>query len=169
MIWYILIALFITLLTWLLVGPVLLRLNTDLNRYQFMLPGVIHARVVPSGELFYIRGWIFFIPFRLKLSTLLKGNRGKKPKTEKKRKRRVNKKNGLRMIRSVPGAFKVHRLCLDLDTEDFMLNAWLIPAFSTVNKHRNIRMQVNFEGKLFLDLDLRTRIGSLLWIAIKNR
>ena len=165
MIWYILILLFVLLLTWILLGPVILRVNTDLNQYQFMLPGVIKASVIPSQGLFYIRGWIFFIPFRIDLSKLNKG-RGKKDKKRKKPKKRTG---NIKMIRSVPGAFQVRRLWLDADTDDFMLNVWLIPAFAAINNNRNIRMQVNFEGYLFMDLDLRTRIVSLLWVIIKNR
>ncbi len=162
MIWYILIILFITLLTWLLLGPVILRLNSDRNQYQLMLPGVIKVSVVPSQDLIYIKGWIFFVPFRLDLSKLSRA-RGKKSRKSRKR------SGSLRIIKSVPDAFQVNRLWLDLDTDDFMLNAWLIPAFLALNEHRNIEMQVNFEGRLFLDLDLRTRIASLLWLIIKNR
>ena len=58
---------------------------------------------------------------------------------------------------------------MDIDTDDFMLNAWLVPAFSAGNNGRNVPMQVNFEGNMFLDLDLRTRLASLAWILIKNR
>ena len=165
MIWYILILLLVLLLTWLLLGPVILRLNTDLNQYQLMLPGVIKASVIHSQDLAYIRGWIFFIPFRIDLSKLKMG-RGKK---DKKRKKTGKRTGSIRMIKSVPGAFQVRRLWLDVDTDDFMLNVWLIPAFSALNNNRNIRMQVNFEGQLIMDLDLRTRIVSLLWIVIKNR
>jgi len=169
MIWYIFILLFVLLLTWILLGPVILRLNTDLNQYQFMLPGVIKASVHPSQGLAYIKGWIFFIPFRINLSKLKRGKGKNKGES-------INKKGGnrkksavLRMIRSVPSAFNFRRLWLNVDTDDFMLNAWLIPAFSAINNQRNIRMQVNFEGHLFMDLDLRTRIASLLWLMIKNR
>ena len=169
MIWYILIILFITLLTWLLLGPVILRLNSDRNQYQLMLPGVIKASVVPSQDLIHIKGWIFFIPFRLDLSKLNKG-KGKKTGDEKKKRKKSRKRTGsLGMIRSIPDAFQIRRLWLDLDTDDFMLNVWLIPSFSALNHHRNIQMQVNFEGHLFMDLDLRTRIASLLWVIIKNR
>lgn len=165
MIWYILILLLVLLLTWILLGPVILRLNTERNQYQFMLPGVIKASVIPAQGLTYIRGWIFFIPFRIDLSKLKRG-RGRKDKERKKPGKRTG---SLRMIRSVPGAIRVRRLWLDADTDDFMLNVWLIPAFAAINNNRNIRMQVNFEGYLFMDLDLRTRIISLLWTVIKNR
>ena len=60
------------------------------------------------------------------------------------------------------GAVRVRKLELDLDTEDFSLNALLIPAFSLVNGG-NINMQVNFEGRAALVMDLRTRIGTLIW------
>jgi hypothetical protein len=169
MIWYILIIFFIAILTWIVLGPVILKLNTDRNQYQLMLPGVIKARVLTSQDLIHIRGWIFFVPFRLDLSKLNKG-RGKKRGEKDKKKKKTRKRSGsLRMIRSIPGAFQIRRLWLDLDTDDFMLNVWLIPSFSALNKHRNIQMQVNFEGHLFMDLDLRTRIASLLWVIIKNR
>jgi hypothetical protein len=169
MIWNILIILFIILLTWILLGPVILRLNSDRNQYQLMLPGVIKASVVPSQDLIHIRGWIFFIPFRLDLSKLNRGKGCKKGEEGEKRKKTRKRSGSLRMIRSIPGAFQIRRLWLDLDTDDFMLNAWLIPSFSALNTHRNIQMQVNFEGHLFMDLDLRTRIASLLWLIIKNR
>jgi len=169
MIWYTLIILFIIFLNWILLGPVILRLNSDRNQYQFMLPGVIKARVVPSQDLAYIRGWIFFIPFRIDLSRLISGRGKKREEKDKKRKKTRKRSGSLKMIRSVPDAFQIRRLWLDLDTDDFMLNVWLIPSFSVLNKHRNIQMRVNFEGHLFMDLDLRTRIASLLWLIIKNR
>jgi len=134
-----------------------------------MLPGVIKANVVPSQSLAYIRGWIFFIPFRIDLSKLNRGRAKKRGEKEKKRKKTGKRTGNIRMIRSIPGAFRVRRLWLDLDTDDFILNVWLIPSFSAVNNNKNIRMQVNFEGHLFMDLDLRTRIASLLWIILKNK
>ena len=169
MIWYILIILFITLLTWLLLGPVILRLNSDRNQYQLMLPGVIKASVVPSQDLIHIKGWIFFVPFRLDLSKLKKGKGRRKGEEKKKRKKTRKRSGSLRMIRSIPDAFQIRRLWLDLDTDDFMLNVWLIPSFSALNTHRNIQMQVNFDGQLFMDMDLRTQIASLLWLIIRNR
>ena len=68
------------------------------------------------------------------------------------------------MIRSI----RIRKLLLDIDTDDFMLNAWLVPAFSMVNSG-NIQMKVNFEGTSSLILDLRARIGTLLWIVVTNK
>ena len=66
------------------------------------------------------------------------------------------------------GSFRIRKLHLDLDTDDFMLNAWLVPVFSMVNS-KDIQMRVNFDGNSSLLLDLRIHLGSLLWIFIKSR
>ena len=161
MFWYILISLVLFFLLWLLLVPVILYTDTTRNTYVVTLPGIIRIRLVPSGTLFYIRAWLFFIPFRI---NPLKA-RKKKDKTEKKIKRR--RRSGRRSFKAgslkpMLGALRVRKLKLDLDTDDFSLNAWLIPAFSLVNGE-NIHMQVNFEGRAALEMDLRTRIGTLLW------
>ncbi len=72
------------------------------------------------------------------------------------------------MIQNIIAAFRIRKLYLDIDTEDFLFNAWLVPVFSMVNSDQ-IRMQVNFQGNATLHLDLRTRIGAILWIFLKNR
>jgi len=58
-------------------------------------------------------------------------------------------------------AMRIRKLHLDVDTDDFTLNAWLIPVFSAVNSE-NIRLQENIEGNATLLLDLRTRSGALI-------
>jgi len=88
---------------------------------------------------------------------------------EVKSKKKSSEKPGkINMIRKAIQTLHIRKLKLDIDTNDFMLNAALVPAFSTVN-NRNILLQVNFEGNLSLHLETRTHIGSLLWILFKNR
>lgn len=169
MIWYILIIAFVFLLSWIMLAPVILFINTERDRYQLMLPGVIQAGLVYKNGLLHIKGWIFFIPFRFNPFRLRRKNKGKKDQLPKKRKKSSKRRMPIRSMKEALGAFRIKKLHMDIDTDDFMLNAWLVPAFSAVNNGRNVQMQVNFEGQLFLDLDLRTRIGSLAWIFIKNR
>lgn len=169
MIWYILIIVFTLLLFWILLGPVILRMNTERGRYQLMLPGVVQASVVVLEGQLIIRAWIFFIPFRINPFRIKGKKKKKKDKVLKKRKKSRKLTGNIPMIKSATKAFRVRKLHMNIDTADFMMNAWLVPAFSAVNNGRNVQMQVNFEGNMFLDLDLRTRIGSLVWILIKNR
>ena len=65
-------------------------------------------------------------------------------------------------------AFRIRRLEADIDTDDFTLNAWLVPVFSAVNQE-NVSLQVNFEGHQSLLLDLRVTLGALLWSIIKAK
>lgn len=169
MFWYMLIILFTLFLLWVLLGPVILSINTKRNRYGLMLPGVVKASIDSSDDRILIRGWIFFIPFKINPFSLSGKKRDKKDKALKKRKKSNMKLGEIRMLKEAPGAFRIRKLSMDIDTGDFPLNAWLVPAFSAVNNGRNIQMQINFEGNIFLDLDMRTRIGSLVWILIRNR
>jgi hypothetical protein len=131
-----------------------------------ILPGILKVVVVPSTEIFHIKGWIFFIPFRFNPFQGKRGKRKEKPKKPRK-KWRLNKfRGGKQIISDVARSMRIRKLILDLDTDDFMLNAWLVPAFSMVNSG-NIQMRINFEGSSSLLLDLRTRLGTLLWIVIK--
>ena len=186
MIGIILIFIFGSLLAWLIAGPVILYLDTERGDYRLSLPGIIRVALVPSEKIFDLRVRIFFIPLRFnpfspgkawgrkKAGTKEeKPEKGDKKEGEPSRKKRKAaflkiKRGSLRMGRDVLRAIRIRKLRLDLDTEDFILNAWLVPAFTMVNDG-NIRMTVNFEGRASLLLDLRTRLGSLAWIYIKNQ
>jgi hypothetical protein len=131
------------------------------------LPGIFKAAWVSAGDLFQIRGWIFFIPF--KINPLKRRERKNKEERPLPGKKRTGRRPGsVRLIKGAIRSFRIRRLLLDIDTDDFSLNAWLVPVFSVVSSE-NIRMQVNFEGNALLHLDLRTRIGTILFQLIKNR
>ena len=166
MIWYILILLLLIFLIWLLLVPVILYTNTGRNRYLLTLPGIFRAVVVPDDGLFQIRGWILFIPF--KFNPFVPRKKKEKSKTPKKKKRKIWRTGNFRMMRGALRSFRINRLEADLDTDDFTMNAWLIPVFSAINQE-NIRLQVNFEGHQSLLLDMRVTLGALLWNVIKAK
>jgi hypothetical protein len=163
MIWYILIILFAILLLWILLGPVIITLDTSRNLYRFMLPGIVSARVVPEAGLFVIRCRILFIPFTIDPLRMEKRSGNKREKTEKKIRKRQSGRKLLKKFRNVARGIRLRRFELDIDTDDFLLNAWLVPAFTAANSYKNVQLQVNFEGNLFMHLDLRTRIAAILW------
>jgi len=168
MIGYIIISLMIAFLLWFLFAPVILFLNTDSSRYHLVLPGIFKAVVVPSSDIFHIRIWIFFIPFRIHPFRSKAGKRKEKSRKPGRKWRLKKFAGGKQMISSVIRSMRIRKLSLDFDTDDFLLNAWLVPLFSSMNSE-NIQMRVNFEGTSSLILDLRARIGTLLWIVISNK
>lgn len=166
MIWYILISLLLLFLIWLLFVPVILYTNTDRNRYLLTLPGIFRAVLVPYEGLFRIRGWIFFIPF--KFNPFKQRKRKKEQKPRKKKKKRFWRSGNFRTMKGALRALRIRKLEADIDTDDFTLNAWLVPVFSAVNQE-NIHLHVNFEGQQSLLLDLRITLGALLWNIIKAK
>jgi len=165
MIWNILILMLLIFLFWLLLMPVILYTNTDRNRYLLTLPGIFRAVVVPDDGLFHIRGWIFFIPFKFNPFVQRKKKEKRKPR---KKKKSVWRSGNLRTMRGALRAFRIRRLEADIDTDDFTMNAWLVPVFSAVNEE-NICLRVNFEGHQSLLLDLRFTLGALLLNVIKAK
>jgi hypothetical protein len=164
MIWIILISLVLIFLMWLLFVPVIIYTDTDRNRYYLTLPGILKAVVISEKGLFYIRGWFFFIPFRF--DPFKRKSKKEKRKPRKKKKRRKWKSANLGYMQGALRAFRIRRLEANIDTDDFSLNAWLVPVFSAVNRD-NIRLQVNFEGYQFLLLDLRVTLGVLIYSFLK--
>ena len=171
MFWIIFISALLFIIAWLLLAPVILTLDTDSGTYRVRYFGVASARLVADEELFHIRGRILFIPLRFRpfspKSHSVKKKRGQKEKKQDSKKRSFSLKSlagGRNMLRTL----HIRRLWLDIDTDDFILNAWLIPLFSALNGPQ-VQMQVNFEGRAALALDLHTRPGSVLWAMIKTK
>jgi hypothetical protein len=169
MIWYVLISLILAIMLWILLAPVILYVDTEDNRYYLAMPAIFRAEIVSSDILFHIRGWILFIPYRFDpLRQMMKPRKKKKEKKPKKKKSR-NLSGGITMFRSLAGSIRVKKLMLDIDTDDFIRNAWLVPVFSLVSNNENIQMRVNYSGSISLMLDVRTRIGSILWILLSHK
>jgi hypothetical protein len=168
MIWYILISFFIALVLWVLLAPVIIFVNTDRNRYFLALPLVFRAEVVPSDEILNIKGWIFFVPYRFNPFRSKKGKEKGPVKEVRKRKKFRFYRGNAGMIADVIRSLRIRKLMLDIDTDDFVQNAWLVPVFSMINTD-NIQMQVNFSGTMSLILDIRTRLGALLWVFTRNK
>jgi len=168
MILWILISLVVLFITWILLVPVILFLHTESNRYMVSLPGIFRVAVVPSEELFHIRGRALFIPFRYHPFRQSKRKRKKEKiktkETEKPAKPAGSIRLGIDLLRSV----RIRRLYLDMDTDDFILNAWLVPVFSLVNSD-HIQLKANFTGNMSLLLDLRIRLGSVLYTFIRYK
>ena len=168
MFWYILISIILLTLLWILFGPVIILINTDRNRYRVALPGIFGVSLIPSDEIFHLRFRVFFIPFTFHPFRTVRRRRKKKPGKAARKKSRGRIYGGIKTAGDAIRSFRIRKLRLDMDTDDFAWNSWLIPAFSMVN-NENVQLKVNFEGNLSLQLDLRTRVGTLLWIFIRNR
>lgn len=149
--------LFLLLLFYLSMMPIVLFIDTKTNQYYLQVKGLVKASIEShEEELIRIRLKLFFLSFYFyPLRNIVLGNKKKTLKST------VNKKNigkgidlekSLRIIKS----FKVKRFLFDIDTGDCILNAKLYPLFALLNYHFGGFM-VNFEGRNRVELHIYSR------------
>lgn len=151
----------------LLVLPFRLVVDSHRSKYFIEIPIYFRAQLVPDNQLFFLKLKLFFIPIKIRLD--------KKRKTKTKlRDTKQFKKAGIatfRMRQLVPKvlkSIKVKRVNADIDTGDFPLNAQLIPVTQFIN-NRNIHLQINFENRNNVDIEIFIQLYKLVWIGIKNK
>jgi hypothetical protein len=168
MFWILLLILVLLLILWILLIPVMILVRTDTGRYTMSLPGLFSAKVVTGEDLFLFKGWILFVPYRFNPFVPRKNKRRKRKDPAKKKKKFRMPSGGLSLARDALRSVRIRKLELDIDTGDFPLNAWLVPVFSLA-EGSNRSLRVNFNGNTSLFLDMRIRLGVLLWAVIRNR
>jgi len=153
------------ILLWILLVPISLYINTETGRYTLSFPGIVHARVVPSDPLFAFRIRVLFIPFNI--DPLNFNSRKKNQEKPGKRKKHPSMLKKMKTGKALMRSFRIRKLRLNLDTEDFMLNTALVPAFAAISRE-NIQLSANYHGEASLELAVRTRAGLLIWNYIRS-
>ena len=163
----------LSFLTWVLISPIRLYINTDTNKYFIELKGIFRVSLVPDKkEIFFLRFRFFFInfnfyPFRKKK----KKEKLVKHKKQRKKKRKKTRIKKIRLIVkytwNVLKSFKLRRLNVNLDTDDVILNAFLIPVFIFINR-KNIWLNINYNGELSLILLVENRVINILLVMIRT-
>ncbi len=148
-------ALFLLLVVYLLLVPIILVINTNSNEYYLQIKGLAKASVESDvKKVIKIKLKLFF--FNYYFYPLMYKASGEKKKLEnnkkKKRKRNIEFKTMLRLLKS----FKVQKLLVDIDTGDCILNAKLYPVFGFLNYHVG-NFKVNFEGRNQLVFQIQNR------------
>lgn len=168
MVWYLLLILLLLLILWILVVPVMVFVHTDHNRYLFALPGMFRAELVTAESPWIVRGWILFVPYRFNPFAARKKKSTEGKAREKRKKRFRMPSGGISLFRDALRTIRIRQLEVDIDTDDFLLNAWLFPLFSVVGGSGR-ELRINFQGYNALRLDARVRMGALLWAVVRNR
>lgn len=70
------------------------------------------------------------------------------------------------LVRGILNSFKIRHCVFLLDTDDVVLNAKLTPLFLLASRGP-VYVQANFEGRVYLHLEVLNRPVSLLWVFIK--
>ncbi len=162
----ILLTLLLVLLLWLLWAPLTLVIDSSQGLYRISWWGIASARIFAHEEqVLMIRFNIFFLRKNLGLVDML--NKEKKAKTEKsKAKKKKYKGPGWRKIKSGIASFRVKEFHVELDTGDYVWNAWLFPIAYFVSRG-NVRLQINFNRHNSARIVIENRMIRLLYAFLK--
>lgn len=168
-IWIILGVLALILL-WLLIAPIRLIINSNRGTYQVEAFGIAKASLIPEPDDIHLQVRVLFWqkdfwPLHEK-ARARKKKEEEKPKPQKKEKKsrwtfqRVKRK-AIRVLRS----FQVRAFRVNLDTDDYIQNAYLYPVFYFLSKGRR-QLKINYKGETEVVLDINNRLYRILFALL---
>ena len=151
----IVLILFLVLIFYLLLVPIVLFIDTDKKQYYLQLKGLAKASVeADRKEVLRINLKTLFMNFYF---YPIRSFRTEKEKEKKEMKRKWSRSNlGLRRLLKIVKSFKVKKIRLTVDTGDCIANAKLYPVFANLD-YKIGGFHVNFEGRNQLKLHIENR------------
>ena len=175
MFWIILISILLLLILGLLLTPFRLYIRSDRSDYRLEWGQAIGTRLIPQPNDLKLVLRIFFWKKEWSAWSMLfqkkpKAAEQKKEEAEKKKaapkKRRSDPRKMMRRIRRVLGSLRVRRWKVRLDTDNYILNAYLFPVFYLVNQWYQ-EWSINYEGETEIDVELEARPIWVLWALLR--
>lgn len=140
---------------WILFNPITLDLDTDHNRYKLYQRGIFNASL--AIDTMKIQVSIFGIRITTRQRASSDSDRHRK-KTKSKSDFRTYRPLITKLIRRI----NLNRLILDIDTDDVVLNAKLVPVCLLLNGS-NRSFYINFSGRLYFHLKATVYLYQLLY------
>lgn len=151
------------LLIWLLFSPIILQVDTSQNKYSLRWVGLIKAAVIPMPDDLLLRLHLPFWRHDFSLIKLLAPS----SKTKKATARKATPKTGAswrfpwnRLYR-VLKSFRVLYFQLEVDTDDYVTNAYLYPLCCALRTPTRALM-INFQGRNRCAFQIENRVANLL-------
>jgi hypothetical protein len=158
----------IMLIVFLLLNPFELHVNTWTGVVYLRWRGIVSARLAGEVEDPALRLWVMGWRKEIRFLEMGGGSEEKEKSRKKDRKKAKRKRAGwftwslaLRLLRT----FRVKTFDLLLDTDDYVMNAFLFPVFSRFSG-RSRQLKINFSGRNELVLIVTNRIWDLVWAFI---
>lgn len=150
----------------LMLTPLTIEVDTDRRVYRIRLKAIATANIIIIDGRLYIRLWIIgwqklIDPFRAKIEVTVE----KKPAVSKKR-RRVQASTIFRKAKAILRSFTVSFINLNIDTDDYVINAWLFPIAGLLTKGNHI-YRINYNANFSLRFRIENRVGKLLFALTK--
>lgn len=171
MFWILFFGIILFLLLWLLFAPIYFRVEWNDNRRQAALQwrGIFQARLHAVEGEWEVQLNVLFFKKRWPLMRLLTApSKPKKPKAKRSSSKSWKPKHPFRMFRRLWRSFHLIRFRWHLDTDDYVLNAYLFPLFQLTHPKKKLDWAINFNGKNELLLVIENRLGRILYAFISS-
>lgn len=156
------VAVLLLLVGWLLFAPITININTWKNDYYIRMWGLGAASLILVEDNPIIRMQVFF--WRKDFYPLQTNRKPKKPK-KKRKTRKVQKKFEWKFVLRMLKTFRVQQFRLELDTDDYVTNAYLYPLFYFASRPQR-QLSVNFEGKTNLLIKIENRLSRIVRVFL---
>jgi hypothetical protein len=167
MIALLLVGILLAVFAWLLFWPWVLEVDTARNIYQFYQRGTFRFWLT-TGFQPHLRILGISVP----LKTSEKERLPKQQATPKKKRRQFHVQPLLDLWSGVVHSITVNWFYLDVDTDNVVLNAQLVPAFLWLSRGP-IHLTTNFEGRVYARLRAELKLYRIGWafllFSIKNK
>jgi len=143
--------------------PIIFYIDTEQKRYEIFQAPVFRFFVTIENNT---------IKPKLKLAGITIPLKSGKPKAEKKKKPKTKsrfKKSTAAwrfLVGKILRSFKIRRAIVDLDTDDVVLNAQLVPVFLAISQGP-FHLTSNFAGRVYFHLEMNNKPARILWIFIQ--
>ena len=157
--------LFLLLLIWIVFTPIVVEINSDSARYEVRQRGILFMRFNPHKVKWELRLLGINIPLRK--------TEEKKPKTQKLERSEKKKKGFHRsantwrfLIQRGLMSLRLRKLWIDIDTDDVVLNAQLVPLVYFLSRGP-VKLSTNYNGRVSLQLLLEGQLNKLIWVFMR--
>ncbi len=160
----ILLGALLLMILWLLLAPISVKIDTWQQDYAVRWQGIggVQVLLIENEVVLLLR-----VFFWRKAFYPLRGS--KKPsKPPKKSKPTTQRKGGIfswKLAKRVLRTFRIKQFKLELDTDDYVINAFLYPVFYFLDSPKR-QLRVNFEGRTNLLLHIENRLSRIIGAII---
>jgi len=165
----ILILLF-SFLIWLLITPIRLIIDSSQNKYFIQWIGLGRIALIATKEEWFFRLKIGFWKKKIGFQSIVdewtkedKTKEDKKIPTTNKKKKKSSFFKSMEKVRQVLKSFNVKTFKVDIDTDNYYLNALLIPAFQVLNKNNQHRIAINFRNQNNVLVNIENRLIKIIY------
>lgn len=161
---WVILSIILLFLVWLLIAPIQLYISSPHNIYCLKWKGIAQIRLIPEADDIHLQFQIAFwkkdfypLQHQAKSSKKQKHPNKTKNKSKSRWTFRKIKRKAQRLFQS----FDFKAFDVNLDTDDYIMNAYLYPIFFFLSKQGR-RLNINYQGELSLHMIVENRLYRIL-------